>query len=42
MVPILRLSEDVLAFDRWRYAKQVAHGVNVRMAVLAFLHGAAA
>jgi aspartate carbamoyltransferase catalytic subunit len=33
----VELSEDVLAFERWRYAKQVSHGVNVRMAVLDFL-----
>jgi aspartate carbamoyltransferase catalytic subunit len=33
----VELSEDVLAFDRWRYVQQVASGVNVRMAVLEFL-----
>ncbi len=33
----VELSEDVLASDRWRYAQQVASGVNVRMAVLEFL-----
>jgi aspartate carbamoyltransferase catalytic subunit len=33
----VELSEDVLAFERWRYAAQVAWGVNVRMAVLEFL-----
>jgi aspartate carbamoyltransferase catalytic subunit len=33
----VELSEDVLAFDRWRYAQQVAAGVDVRMAVLEHL-----
>ncbi len=33
----VELSEDVLAFDRWRYAQQVGSGVNVRMAVLEHL-----
>ena len=31
------LTEDVLRWPGWRYAQQVAHGVNVRMAVLDFL-----
>jgi aspartate carbamoyltransferase catalytic subunit len=33
----VELSEDVLAFDRWRYAQQVGSGVTVRMAVLEHL-----
>jgi aspartate carbamoyltransferase catalytic subunit len=37
----VELSEDVLAFDRWRYAQQVAAGVDVRMAVLEHLTRAA-
>ena len=31
------LTEDVLRWPGWRYSQQVAHGVNVRMAVLDFL-----
>jgi aspartate carbamoyltransferase catalytic subunit len=31
------LTEDVFAFEGWRYAQQVLHGVFVRMAVLDFL-----
>ena len=30
----VELTEDVFAFDGWRYAQQVSHGVFVRMAVL--------
>ncbi|MGH7707125.1 MAG: aspartate carbamoyltransferase catalytic subunit [Vulcanimicrobiaceae bacterium] len=33
----VELTDDVLAFEGWRYAQQVAHGVPVRMAVLDFL-----
>lgn len=33
----VELTEEVLAWNRWRYAQQVAHGVPVRMAVLDFL-----
>jgi aspartate carbamoyltransferase catalytic subunit len=33
----VELTEDVFGFRGWRYAQQVAHGVNVRMAVLDFL-----
>ncbi len=33
----VELTEDVFEFAGWRYAQQVAHGVNVRMAVLDFL-----
>lgn len=33
----MELDESVLEFAGWRYAKQVLHGVSVRMAVLDFL-----
>lgn len=33
----MELDESVLEFAGWRYAKQVLHGVGVRMAVLDFL-----
>ncbi len=33
----MELDESVLEFAGWRYAKQVQHGVSVRMAVLDFL-----
>jgi aspartate carbamoyltransferase catalytic subunit len=33
----MELDDSVLAFAGWRYAKQVFHGVGVRMAVLDFL-----
>lgn len=38
----VELTEDVFGFRGWRYAQQVAHGVNVRMAVLDFLVNGAA
>jgi aspartate carbamoyltransferase catalytic subunit len=33
----VELDDSVLEFAGWRYAKQVMHGVSVRMAVLDFL-----
>ncbi|MBC5811565.1 MAG: aspartate carbamoyltransferase catalytic subunit [Candidatus Eremiobacteraeota bacterium] len=33
----IELTQDVFAFEGWRYAQQVSHGVPVRMAVLDFL-----
>jgi len=33
----VELDDSVLSFTGWRYAKQIAHGVSVRMAVLDFL-----
>jgi len=33
----MELDDSVLEFDGWRYARQVHHGVGVRMAVLDFL-----
>ena len=36
----MELDDCVLQFAGWRYAKQVRHGVAIRMAVLDFGHGA--
>jgi len=33
----MELDDSVLEFAGWRYAKQVMHGVSVRMALLDFL-----
>ena len=33
----VELDDSVLTFAGWRYARQVMHGVGVRMAVLDFL-----
>ncbi len=33
----VELDDSVLEFAGWRYARQVMHGVSVRMAVLDFL-----
>jgi len=38
----MELEDGVLEFAGWRYAKQVAHGVTIRMAVLDFLVNRAA
>jgi aspartate carbamoyltransferase catalytic subunit len=38
----MELDDCVLHFAGWRYAKQVRHGVAIRMAVLDFLVNGAA